>query len=128
MSSLQFKKSSNIIDLTPDSDCINIIGQVDELQIMESKDISGQSLITASFILADETASARVRLQNNDEIRKLKNGDILILKNGRVDVIGNKLIIGNDIWSKIMIISDKTLENVNRSFNISEIQYDIKSF
>jgi len=95
---------------------------------MESKDISGQSLITASFILADETASARVRLQNNDEIRKLKNGDILILKNGRVDVIGNKLIIGNDIWSKIMIISDKTLENVNRSFNISEIQYDIKSF
>jgi len=84
---------------------------------MESKDISGQSLVTASFILADETASARVRLQNSniiqrnmseflvDEIRKLKNGDCLILKNGRVDVIGNKLILVNDIWSKVQIIS-----------------------
>lgn len=33
---------------------------------METKDISGQSLITASFILADETASARARLYNSN--------------------------------------------------------------
>lgn len=127
MSSLQFKKSSNIIDVAPDSDSINIIGQIRDLQIMETKDISGQSLITASFILADETASARARLYNIDEIRKLKNGDCIVLKNGRGDVIGNKLVIANDIWSKVSILSDEnTLENVNKSFNISEIHYDIK--
>ena len=34
---------------------------------METKDKSGQSLITASFILADETASARARLYNRNE-------------------------------------------------------------
>jgi len=37
---------------------------------METKDISGQSLITASFILADETASARARLYNSKSLTK----------------------------------------------------------
>lgn len=40
-----------------------------------------------------------------DEIRKLKNGDCIVLKNGRGDVIGNKLVIANDIWSKVSILS-----------------------
>jgi hypothetical protein len=46
-----------------------------------------------------------------DIVGKIKNGDMLKIKNGRVDIVNKKLVLSNDIWTKMTVAVLTRLNN-----------------
>lgn len=116
-----------MIEVTPDLDSVNIIGKICDLQIIESVDACGSNIIVADFYLADETAYVKTRINGAAVEGKLKNGDILKIKNGRIDLVNQKIVLANDFWTKFSIVSEASLQDIKKTTNISEIQYNLRT-
>ena len=40
-----------------------------------------------------------------DILKSLNNEDVIEIKNGRIDVVDNRILLSNDVWSKISKIA-----------------------
>jgi len=84
---------------------------------MQSLDPAGNQIIVCNFLLADETGSIKAQIHKSkyrntsilkmkvDDLKRLQNGDIVAIKNGRVDIVSQKLLLTNDVWSKFSILT-----------------------
>lgn len=114
-------------DLEPEARSINVkVKAVSDPQIISP--VSAKSKKLWEVITGDETGVIKLELPDDSFAKTVKTGSTIIVRNGFVDMRDGKfMILATNQWGKLEVSESDLGVTINKTNNVSEVEYELTS-
>jgi len=116
---------SKVKDLRPGQKGFNVYLKVVEVNFESATRTDGSKLEIADALCGDETGVVRVRVIG-ENAPKFQQGKVVSFRNGRSEVFKERMRLELDRWGKVQEEKDIEIKEVNKTQNLSDVQYEVK--
>jgi len=109
----------------PDIQGINVVVKVESVQLVKERElIDGRMLRIAEALVGDSTGSIIMTLRD-DQIDVAKPNTTIVVRNGRIEMFKNHMRLGVTHWGLVEPSTESLIEEINRSINLSDTEFEL---